>query len=163
MPKETLLLPKRWPGPRYQVKVRFDAPLNFVYGWCTDYTPNDARLEGERFERRILRRSPRQVVYEDLEEMDGGWFWTRHYVRLQPPHRWHSDTVGSHRAYLLDYTLSKLPGDRTELTLTARRSPYGVGGPNPPKIEWERSVRKSWISFRRHLEKDYRSARSKKR
>ncbi|HTP54922.1 MAG TPA: hypothetical protein VML94_08220 [Thermoplasmata archaeon] len=155
-------MPKSWPGPRYQVRVSFRAPLDFVYRWCTDYTPGDARLEGEKFERRILRRSPREVVYEDLEELDGGWFWTRHIIRLMPPNRWHSDSIGSHRAYLLDYRLTRLGADRTQLTLTARRSPYGIGGRNPPKGQWERSVKKSWKSFGRFLERDYRKARPKR-
>jgi len=155
-------MPKAWPGPRYEVKVRFRAPLNFVYRWCTDYTSKDARLEGEKFQRRILRRTSREVTYEDLDEMDGGWFWTRHFVRLEPPNRWRSESVGSHRAYLLDYELTPLPGNQTLLTLTARRSPYGIGGRNPPKSQWERSVQASWMSFRRFLERDFRRSRPKK-
>jgi hypothetical protein len=155
-------MPKKWPGPRYQVRAKFRAPVSFVYRWCTDYTPGDARLEGEKFQRRILRRTEREVVYEDLEDTEDGWFWSRHVVRLLPPNRWHSDSVGSHRAYSLDYRLTKLPGDQTQLTLTARRSPYGVGGKNPSKSKWVRSVAKSWKSFGRFLERDYRNSRSKR-
>jgi len=154
-------IPKRWPGPRYEVRAKFRAPLGFVYRWCTDYTPADGRFEGEEYSRRILRRTVREVVYEDLADTKEGWFWTRHVVRLLPPNRWHSDSVGSHRAYSLDYKLTKLPGDRTQLTLTARRSPYGIGGKNPPKSQWQRSVAKSWRAFGRALERDYRKARSK--
>jgi hypothetical protein len=156
-------LPKKWPGPRYEVRVRFRAPVKFVYRWCTDYTPGDARLEGEGFRRWILRRSAREVTYEDLEETKDGWFWTRHEVRLTPPDRWHSDSIGSHRAYSLDYRLTELPGDRTQLTLTARRSPYGIGGKNPAKAQWERSVAKSWKSFGRFLERDYRKSRTRRK
>jgi len=146
----------RWPGPVYEVRATFDAPLKFVYRWCTDYTPRDARLEEENYERRLLRRSRTEVVYEDLEELNRGWYWTRHVVRLRPPNRWHSDSVGSHRAISLDYRLSRLPGNRTQLTLTARRRPYGIGGKNPPKSEWERSVAGSWKKFGRALERDYK-------
>ncbi|MCI4340737.1 MAG: hypothetical protein L3J73_05695, partial [Thermoplasmata archaeon] len=65
-------------------------------------------------------------MYEDLEELRSGWFWTRQSVRLRPPFRWHSDSAGSHREYSLGYRLSALPGNRTELVLTARRRPSGV-------------------------------------
>jgi hypothetical protein len=151
-----------WPGPTYRVTATFGAPLEFVYRWCTDYTADDARHEGEQYERRILRRNSRQVVYEDLESSQDGWFWSRHVVQLTPPDRWHSDSVGSHRAYSLDYRLRRLPGDRTELTLTARRRPYGIGGKNPGKAKWERSVATSWKHFGRALERDYRKSRKAK-
>ncbi|HEV2166193.1 MAG TPA: hypothetical protein VGS23_04345 [Thermoplasmata archaeon] len=153
----------RWPSPRYEVRVTFRAPLKFVYDWCTDYTPGDARLEGEAYERRILRKTPREVVYEDLEGGPNGWFWSRHVVRLHPPSRWHSDSVGSHRAYSLDYRLKQLPKGSTLFVLRARRRPYGVGGRNPPRSQWERSVGKNWKKFARHLERDYRRTLSKGR
>ncbi|MFY9717782.1 MAG: hypothetical protein WAK40_07630 [Thermoplasmata archaeon] len=155
-------MPKRWPGPRYEARVKFRAPVNFVYRWCTDYTPGDARLEGETYQRRILRRTAREVLYEDLEDSKDGWFWSRHQVRLLPPNRWHSDSIGSHRAYSLDYQLTELPGDQTQLTLVARRSPYGIGGKNPPKSQWVSSVEKSWNEFGRFIERDYLKARTKR-
>ncbi|MGA8663511.1 MAG: hypothetical protein WB809_00350 [Thermoplasmata archaeon] len=154
-------MPKSWPNPKYEVRVTFDAPVEFVYRWCTDYTPQDARYEKDEYQRRILRRSPREVVYEDLSESKDGWFWSRHVVRLSPPNHWHSDTVGSHREYSLDYRLARLPGNRTRLTLKARRRPYGIGGKNPAKGPWEVSVAKSWRNFRRVLERDYQKARPK--
>ena len=147
-----------WPPPQYEVKARFRAPLEFVYRWCTDYTPDDARYEGEKYERRILSRSRRAVVYEDLERLKDGWFWTHHVVRLMPPNRWHSDSVGSHRSYWLDYRLARLPDDGTELTLRARRRPSGIGGPNPAKAKWEKDVASTWRRFGRVLERDYRKS-----
>jgi len=151
---------KRWPPPTYRVQAEFDAPLDFVFRWCTDYTPDDARYGGEHYRRLILDRSPRKVVYEDLEESKAGWFWSRHLVRLTPPDRWHSMSVGSHREISLDYRLSSLPGGRTRLVLTARRRPCGVGGRNPVRSQWERSVTEEWKRFGRVLERDFRKARS---
>ena len=156
-------IPKKWPGPTYVVRATFRAPLDFVYRWCTDYTPQDARFEKDEYERKIIRRSSREVVYEDLSEAKEGWWWSRHVVRLQPPNRWHSDTVGSHRVMSLDYTLSKLPGNRTQLILRARRRPYGIGGRNPPRSQWEPPVAKSWRLFGQVLERDYKRTDSKAR
>lgn len=154
-------MPNRWPGPSYKLRTEFQAPLDFVYRWCTDYAPQDARSEGEDYERRILHRTLRHVIYEDLYDTKGGWRWSRHVVRLMPPNRWHSDSVGSHRAYSLDYRLSKLPRNRTQLVMRARRRPYGIGGKNPPKAQWERDAAKSWRLFAEVLERDYRKVRSK--
>lgn len=152
---------RSWPRPTYRVEAEFRAPVEFVYRWCTDYTADDAAYEGEAYERRILHRSRRAVVYEDLEDTPEGWSWSRHVVRLTPPDRWHSDSVGSHREIALDYRLMRLPGGRTRLVLTAHRSPCGVGGRNPPKAEWERSVGKIWMRFGRALERDYRKSQVK--
>ena len=151
---------KHWPNPRYEVRVSFNAPLDFVYQWCTDFTPKDAQYETEDYERRILRRSSREVVFEDLEDAKNGWIWSRHVVRLLPPNRWRSDSVGSLRAYALDYRLSRLPGNRTQLILKARRRPYGIGKKNPPKAQWERSTTAAWKSFARALERDYQKGSS---
>lgn len=145
----------RWPGPTYQVRVEFRAPLEFVYRWCTDYTPEDAKYEGESFQRRILRRSRREVVYENLDEVGRGWWWSRYVVRLMPPNRWHADSIGSHRSLRLDYRLSRLPGDRTQLILRARRRPTIMGERNPSRAEWEREVGASWEKLRRSLERDF--------
>ena len=147
----------------YQTRTILRAPLAFVFRWCTDYTSQDARYESETYQRRILRRSARKVVYEDLENTPQGWAWTRHTVRLLPPDHWHSDSVGSHRTISLDYRLSPLPKDRTLLVLKARRRPYGVGTKNPPRSTWERSVGRSWAKFARSLEREYRGTRSRAR
>jgi hypothetical protein len=145
----------------YVAKVTFRAPLRFVYEWCTDYTPQDARLEKDDYARRILRQSSKEVVYEDLSDTKDGWFWTRHVVQLLPPDRWHSDSIGSHRLYTLDYRLKELPGDRTQLTLRARRRPYGIGGKNPSRAAWGANIQKIWREFGRVLEQDYKKARAK--
>jgi hypothetical protein len=147
---------------RYTIRTTFHAPLDFVYRWCTDYSAGDAQLEGEAYERRILRRTPREVVYQDLSTADGGWSWTQHVVRLLPPDRWHSESVGSHREITLDYRLRSLAGERTQLTLTAVRRPCGIGTRNPSKSGWEASVRASWRHFGRALEREYRGRRSAK-
>lgn len=151
------------PSRVYEIRTRFRAPLPFVFAWCTDYSANDPRLEKERYTRRIVRRSTRQVVYEDLTEAPRGWMWSRHTVTLQPPNRWHSDSLGSHRTWSLDYALRELPSGGTELTLRGVRRPTSIGGPNPPKAELERELRRSWKNFGAELEKDFRSGRARSR
>ncbi len=91
----------------------FRVPLDFAFAWCTDYTPDDAGLEGEAYQRKIIERSVRRVVFEDLEEMSDGWFWGRDVVTLRPPNRWHMDGVGNRRDVAADYVLTSLPDGRT--------------------------------------------------
>ena len=76
-------------GPEYRVRTVFRAPRRFVYGWCTDFGPEDPNLEHEHYERRIVERTPRRVIYEDLESSVGCWSWARKTVRLRPPAQWH--------------------------------------------------------------------------
>ncbi len=146
----------------YEIRSTFRAPLGFVFDWCTHYTTDDPRLEKEDYQRRILSRGKRQVVYEDLQDLPGGWMWSRQTVTLHPPNRWHAEAFGSHRVWSLDYTLRDLPDGRTEMTLRGERRPTPIGGRNPPKARLERELRASWKNFGVALERDFRR-RSKSR
>ena len=145
------------PGTIYEFRTTFRAPLSFVYDWCTDYTPADPRLEGEAYERRIVSKSARRAVYEDLHDQPDGWMWSRMTVQLRPPNRWHAEAVGSHRSWSIDYTLSELSGNRTELHFRGLRRPTPLAGKNPPKVRLERELLASWKNFAHALERDYRA------
>src|SRR3989442_974588 len=96
-------------GPEYRIRVSFGVPLDFAFAWCTDYAPEDASLEGESYQRKIIERTPHRVIFEDLEESDDGWNWSRDIVTLRPPNRWHMDGIGNRRDVTADYVLSPLP------------------------------------------------------
>lgn len=140
----------------YQLKVRFDAPLRFVFDWCTDYSDRDPKLEGESYTRRILERRARRVVYEDLDESKSGWMWSHWTVTLRPPNGWDGRAVGSHRNWTLRYRLRAVSPEETELTLRGRRTPAGIGGPNPSRRSFEKGLAANWAHFRAALEADYR-------
>ena len=53
-------------GDEARVRAVFRVPLEFAFGWCTDYTPEDAALEGETYQRKIIERSKNRVIFEDL-------------------------------------------------------------------------------------------------
>jgi hypothetical protein len=147
----------------YRFRAVFHAPLPFVFRWCTDYRTDDARLEHESFERRILQRTSRRVIYEDLERTRNGWSWRRHVVTLRPPDRWWSDSVGNYRDFHLEYELRELPGGRTEMRFRGRRVPAVLASPNPPVREFVRSMENSWRHFGVELERDYRRSRRTRR
>ena len=151
----------------YRVQITFQAPLPFVYRWCTNYSTEDGRYSGEGYQRRITRRTATRVEMEDLYDTGGRWIWIHRDVRLHPPNKWHAESIGSDRALVVDYRLSRGRGDGTMLSIRASRQPFGIGRKNPPKSVWERNVTRSWASFARALEKDYaqfrrRGARAKR-
>jgi hypothetical protein len=146
-------------GDEARVRVAFRVPMDFAFTWCTDYTPEDAALEGESYQRKIVERSPRQVIFEDLEETDSGWIWARDVVALRPPNRWHMESAGSHRDVTADYTLTKLPDGRTQLELRWWRRPHAQGK-KIPRAAREKETTKAWKKFAKAMERDYRESQS---
>lgn len=146
----------------YEFGGTFSAPLEFVYHWCLDYSPDDAKLSKENFVRKIVHRSGSGVVYEDLEEGPGGWMWSHVVVTKHPPDAWHAEITGSHRDWSLDYTLRELPEGGTRLVARGRRSPTAIGEPNPRRGELERELCEMWRNYGRALERDYRASSRRK-
>ena len=150
---------QEWGGPEYRVRVSFRAPLDFAFAWCTDYTPDDARLEGETYQRKIVERTPRRVIFEDLEETKAGWVWSRDVVVLRPPNRWHMKGVGNKRDVEADYVLTALPDGRTGLDLRWSRRSTEAGGAKLTKAEREASGLTAWKRFGAAMERDYKHSR----
>jgi hypothetical protein len=152
----------------YHVSVVFHAPLPFVFAWCTDYSPNDANLAGEdkmiHLRRRIVSRTARQVVFENMYDEGRGWAWERHTVTLKPPNRWHSDGFGNYHEAHLDYRLKELPNDRTEFDMRWRsRSTSLSKGRLPPRETVERFVQELWHRRGQVLEREYQKGLVRKR
>jgi hypothetical protein len=155
-----------WPGPEYRISVSFRAPVDFVFAWCTDYTPGDAALEKEKYQRKIIERTRRSVVFEDLEESRDGWDWSRALVSLYPPNRWHMDGIGNNRDVVADYALSRLPDGGTRLDLRWKRRPHEPEATRLSKAQREAASTQAWKRFASALERDYKQsgrARTKRR
>ncbi len=148
---------KQGRGDEARVRATFRVPLTFAFEWCTDYTPQDAALEGESYERRVIERTPRRVVFEDLEDTPSGWVWARDVVTLRPPRRWHMESVGSHRDASGDYVLTTLPDGRTQLDLRWWRRAHGPGK-RIPRAQREKETTQAWRRFAAAMERDYRKA-----
>jgi hypothetical protein len=143
----------------YEIRAVFRAPPAFAYAWCTDYSPEDRKLEGDPGSRQILRKGQRTVVYEDLNATPHGWMWSRQTVTLRPPNRWHATAVGNYRTWVLDYDLRELPDGRTEFHMRGQRRATPLGK-NPPKAVLEKELRTMWRHLGRALERDHRASRS---
>jgi hypothetical protein len=150
-----------WPGPEYHVQASSRAPLRFVFSWCTDFGPGDAKLEGEEYRRKVLARDGSHVVFEDLDESPEGWEWARYDVTLRPPDAWYMENRGNHVQVVADYQLTALSADRTRLDLRWRRRPGLLEFTPRSKAEGERSGTIAWKRFAQALERDYRTTKSR--
>ncbi len=148
--------PTRRPSRTYSVRATFRAPLGFAFRWCTDYSERDPGLHRGDYERRVVERRARRVVFEDLYPLPRGWSWSRGTSWLEPPDRWHAEEVGNLRTWSIDYRLIALAPDITELRIRGRRTPTAIGPSNPPRSALEREITDMWRQFGRALEKDYR-------
>lgn len=147
-------MPTRLPTVACEIRTEFRAPIDFVYEWCTDYGPSDAALGKEAYRRRVLRRSKEEVVYEDLDEMQDGWHWSRWTVRLFPPDHWHGESIGNYRTWKVDYRLRSLPNGRTEFRFKGRRTPAALARNGPSRADLESDILRIWKQFGRALESD---------
>jgi hypothetical protein len=155
----------QWPPPVYRMRATFNAPLAFVYRWCIDYRSDDARRAGEHYERRVIERSSRRVVVEDLWWEPDGWRWRRSEVTPRPPDRWTVHSFGNVRDAHIEYRLTELPGDRTQLDIVMLRRPGVRQKRQPSKRKFEREVNGMWRNLSRSLDSDYRivGARARRR
>lgn len=158
---------------RYHVSLEIRVPLPFAFEWCTDYTPEDGKYAGEDrsigLVRRIIERTPRRVIFENLYNEGKGWGWERHVVRLKPPRAWHSDGIGSSFESHLDYRLTARPGDRTlfDMKWSSKPMPWCQGGRATPGLV-EAWVARLWVAREKAMRPDYvessgRSSKSRRR
>jgi hypothetical protein len=139
----------------YEIKRTFRAPLDFVYAWCTDFTGEDRKLQGETGFRKILRKTSRGAVYEDLTDTPHGWEWSRQTVTFHPPDRWTAIAMGNYRRSDLVYSLRKRSDGQTEFTMRGRRRATSLA-PNPSKAALEEELHTMWRHLGKELERDYR-------
>ena len=147
---------RQMPGPEYRIMQEFSAPIRFVFSWCTDFSPQDAGLEGEKYLRKVVERSRNRVIFEDLSETERGWAWMSHDVSLRPPKRWHMTGLGNNVDVVADYRLTALARDRTRLELRWRRKPKNKNAIRMTKAAREAETKTGWQNFARALERDYR-------
>jgi hypothetical protein len=147
----------KWPPPFYNARVTLRAPLSFAFRWCTDYSSRDPELEKGGYQRKVLEKSRNRRVYEDLSARPTGWVWSRAVITLRPPDQWHDDEKGNYCDWSLDYQLTSLGPERTELVIQGNRRPTLLGAANPPTARFVEAVARAWKGFGRELERDYRS------
>jgi len=55
----------------YRLSKTFNAPLKFVYAWCTDYREDDLKMIGSSNKRKIIERSKSRVIWRVISKNGG--------------------------------------------------------------------------------------------
>jgi hypothetical protein len=140
----------------YELSQTFDAPLDFVFKWCTDFREDDAKMVGSTAKRTFLERTDKRIVwavsYKESNKQKEGI----RAVWLHPPDSWHLDTCGDTRE-VGDYKLTSKGKSRTRLDMVFHVT-YEKGEEATGRREWEKEVKGEWKLYAKYLEKDYKSS-----
>lgn len=130
-----------------------NAPIRFVYSWCTDYRESDTKLTGSKAKRRILLKTEHRVIYVSSYRSGGKSRNAVNVVTLYPPRAWHLDFIGDDDDEVGDYVLTRLGPQKTRLDMTfeehykTRRA--------PTKAQDLKHTNEVWDKYVPALENDY--------
>jgi hypothetical protein len=140
----------------YRVAKTINAPLKFVYAWCTDYREDDNQITGSKTQFKILQKTNRRVIYLRTSERDGKTMVGVKMVTLRPPRAWFLDQVGEDEDAIGIYKLTRVGSERTRLDMKFTEK-YRISGA-PSKEEDRKVTDQMWDKYVAALEKDYTSA-----
>ena len=137
-----------------------NAPLSFVYDWCTDYSPDDSKLTQSKTRRIILNKTPRQAIYLETFRRNGKPMCAVNIVSLKRPTRWHLDYVGQEADEIGEYRLTRQGPKKTKLDMWFKVK-YKIRGA-PSRTEDTKQTSIVWDKYVRALEKEF-AARNRRR
>lgn len=139
----------------YKVSVTFNAPIDFVFKWCTDFREDDGKMTGSKTKRHFLERTKKRIIWVVSYNEGGEPKEGVRVVRLMPPDAWHFDTCGDSRE-AGDYKLVSLSKNKTRLDLV-----FNVTYDNRKDVEsrdtWQKETKDLWAVYSKYLEKDYKA------
>jgi hypothetical protein len=140
----------------HHVSKIINAPLKFVFDWCTDFREDDNQIAGSDTQRKILQKTKRRVIYISTYERDGRKMSGVNIVTLKPPKAWYLDYVGEEEDEIGSYKLRPLAAGKTRLDMTFTEK-YKIS--NAPTTEEDKShTEKMWNRYVAALESDYSSS-----
>lgn len=141
----------------YRVSKIINAPLKFVYDWCTDYRADDRKITGSKSKRTILEKTKQRAIYT-TRYMNKGEEWNAaNVVTLHPPKSWHLDSIGDEDDEVGDYRLTSLGPRKTRLDMVFKEVWKTLDVPS--KKDYTRHISDIWDKYRAALEKDYKKRR----
>jgi hypothetical protein len=139
----------------YRYSVTFNAPIKFVYNWCTDYREDDPEIIGADYRRIILEKSKKRVIFvSDKKGPDGSTKLAVRVVTLSPSkNAWHLDYFGEEDLEKGDYRLKSLGEEKTRLDMVFKNT--WKNGAGPTSEEFTAETKSSWDAYAPALERDY--------
>lgn len=138
----------------FHVSKTLNAPLRFVYRWCTDYRETDPNITGSKAKRKILLKTEHRVIYATIYISGGKPRTAVNVVTLYPPRAWHLNFVGDEDDETGDYVLKKAGPRRTRLDMTFTE--HYKTRKAPTKAQDTKHTREIWDKYAAALEKGYR-------
>jgi len=150
------LKPKSKPLMKHTIRVSkvINAPLPFVYRWCTDYREDDNKLTGSTAQRKILQKTKNRAIYLSIYKSEGTLKYGVNIVHLHPIRSWHLEFLGEEDDELGDYRLVKLDSEHTRLDMVFKEK-YKISNP-PSQAEDLKHTSELWDKYVTCLERDYR-------
>ncbi|MGI0078443.1 MAG: hypothetical protein ACRECH_02355 [Nitrososphaerales archaeon] len=145
----------------YRISKTINAPLPFVYEWCTDFRDDDTQLTGSKSIRHVVEKTEKRVVYVVDYKVNGKDLWHASVIALNPPNSWHLETAcDKYEDEIGEYNLTKLGKGRTRLDMVFR-----MRYKNPPykidtKKEWEEDTSRFWDKLIAALDRDYAKSKA---
>lgn len=140
----------------YHVSIAFNAPIEFVFDWCTDFREDDGKMTGSKAIRHFLERTKERVIWIVNYDEAGKPKEGLRVVWLTRPRSWHLDTCGDHRE-VGDYKLAPAGKNKTRLEMTFQFT-YDDPEEVIDKDVWENETLEQWQIYSRYLEKDYKAS-----
>ncbi len=142
----------------YNLSIVFEAPLIFVYQWCTDYREDDNKITGSNTVRHFIERTAKKVVWINHGVKDGKDVENVRIVNLRPPNRWNVEGMGERYNIEGKYSLKSAGRNRTRLLMSFRI--HYKAGPAEEKKTWGKELNLEWSKYKAALERDYHISKS---
>ena len=140
----------------YRTSVTLNAPLNFVYDWCTDFQSDDLQLIGSKNSRNIHEKSKKRVIWTvEGMKLPLGTEPVR-VVWLRPPDAWHLETCGD-GFETGEYKLTAMGNKKTRLDMTfteTNRSRAALQS----REDYIGETIEHWKHYGKQLEMDYQKS-----
>ena len=137
-----------------QISKTINAPIHYVYDWCTDFREDDPKITGSRSRRIILQKTKKRVIYVQLYKNENGLpIVAVDLVTLKPFKSWHLDYFGEEDDETGEYHLVGLGREKTRLDMRFTEK-WKIANPPSKKAQIESTLR-IWDKYIDALERDY--------
>jgi hypothetical protein len=143
-----------------RVSKTINAPLRYVYDWCTDYRDDDPQIIDSKRQKKMLEKTKKRAIYVEIYDgADGKQKVAVNIVILKPPNSWHLDFYGEEDYEEGEYKLKSLGRGKTRLDMIFKES-WKIADP-PSLDEQVEQASKIWDKYVTALENDYRLKNNK--
>ena len=140
----------------YKVSKTFNAPLEFVFNWCTDFQEGDPKMVGSKNRRHLHEKTKVRVIYTvDGKKLPSGTDPVR-VVWLRPPNAWHLETCGD-GTEIGDYKLASLGKNKTRLDMVFSEI-HNKKSDFQSKKEYKAETLDHWDRYGKFLERDFKAS-----